>query len=303
MTKKRLTYTILLIFVCFFYSCRENTDKISAKEIIQQINNNERVTILNKTITGDLDFSAVKNANFESLGIIRAYVNASISFINCKFTGQVKACRSEGEKIEKLSFYTRFDKNLTFINCQFHQEVNFNEADIVGTANFSSSIFYKKASFEGLFMRNKENYFSEAIFKNTLQMQRIYSLGNLNFLKAEFDGITSFQNAVFVGDIQLGAIKASKAFYFDKIKTHKGLYFTYADFSGTFSANNCNIGGKADFQATKFQNKFSMKNTVFYGKSRFNKASFYDTLMVNNLKFQTGKPDTTNIHFKMNKLF
>jgi len=197
--------------------------KITADKIIKQIQKDEPVYYKDAVISGDLDFTAIKAENDESIGEYRSYINSSITFINCSFEGKLIASRKDTDN--KANHYVTFSKNLTFINSEFKAEVNFSESNIIGIVNFAGSTFDEITSFEGAVFFSKSTFFSESNFKKELKFQRTVFEGNAEFLKCTFEGITSFQSAVLKGNAQFGATKFEQ----------------YADFTKLNSSHKCNF--------------------------------------------------------------
>ena len=263
---------------------------VKASDIIEKIDKGENIYYQNATIEGDLDFTLIKNNNLEALTIKRAFVNSSITFINCDFKGKVISSKI----IDKNSIFTSFDKNLTFIKCNFKDEVNFNEAIINGTTNYSESVFEKKASFEGIQCKNKNNYFTQIKLKDVSSFQGGIFSGDVNFLRAEFFGNTAFQQSKFLGNLQISNAKFYGYADFTNCLFNSGIITNYSEFEKvTFSSSI--IHQRADFMYTKFNNYCEFNNINFNAKTRFNESTFNNTFCIENSVFTSGKPDMTKI--------
>ena len=272
--KKQILLISLMTIALFSCNAQtKNADKkqLKALEIIEKINKGEHVYYQNATIDGDLDFTKVKNAYHENVGMLKVAVNPSITFINCIFNGNVIAYSNVTAK-DAYSLY--FDKNLTFSKCTFMNEVNFNEAIINGMINFSGSVFEKKSSFDGMQCRNKVNYFSEAKFKDATQFQGIIVSGEMYFVKTEFFGNAAFQQSKFNGDAQFANTK----------------FYGYADFSNCQFVNNC-LFNYAEFQKANFGNSIfnqsvNFMNVIFSNFCNFNNAYFGSDIKFNESTFK-----------------
>ena len=297
---KQLIFLLILITPNFLIpGCIANTSdvsdeksEISAAQIVKKIASNENVYYVNKVITDNFDFTSIQEENDEAKGVLRSYVSSSITFIDCIFEGKVIAFRKDDKN---KSHFVSFEKNLTFINSEFKEEVNFKDIAVKGIVNFSGSTFYKKANFEGGFFSYKNVYFSEAIFKDELRCQRAIFEGNVSFLKSVFEGVTSFQNALFKGNAQFGAAKFFEYTDFGSVTVNSGFFFNYADFFKKAVFSNSYLRGRTEFIQSKFNHITEFKKVVFGGKTKFTNSTFSGTINFEGSVFLLGKPITGGI--------
>lgn len=303
--KKQILLISLLMVALISCNAQNKTDEkktIKASEIIEKIDKGENVYYQNRTIEGNLDFTTVKNSNLEALTIKRAFVNASITFVNCEFKGKVISSKA----IEPNTIITAFDKNLTFIKCSFMDEVNFNEAIIEGATNFSECVFEKKAIFEGIQCKNKNNFFTQIKFKDASSFQGSVFSGDVNFLNAEFFGNTSFQQSIFIGNFQISNAKFYGYADFTNCLFNSGIITNYTEFEKVAFSSSI-IHQRADFMYVKFNNFCEFDNINFNAKTRFNESTFNNSFNIENSVFTSGKPDLSKIvkgdkyQLKMNK--
>ena len=298
--KQLISYLLLLIAPNFLISgCIANTSdvpdeksEISAEKIVKKIASNENVYYVNKVISDELDFTSIQAENDESKGALRSYVSSSITFIDCIFEGKVIAFRKDDKN---KSHFVSFEKNLTFINSEFKDEVNFKETTVKGIVNFSGSTFNKKANFEGAFFSYKNVYFSEATFKDELRCQRVVFEGNVSFFKSVFEGVASFQNALFKGNAQFGAAKFFEYTDFGSVTVNSGFFFNYADFLKKAIFSNSYFRGRTEFIQSKFNHISEFKKVVFGGKTKFTNSTFNGTINFEGSVFLLGKPMTDGI--------
>ena len=185
--KKKCLFPIILII--FALGCNTQTsnnfgDEVTAEQIVEMINTQQNVLLVDKTIKGNLDFTKTNNKYARTQNVIIADIESSITFVRCEFEDSITAFTSDKET--KKGYLTIFEKNLTFSECVFREEVNLRQVEIKGLANFSKSTFEKTASFEGAVFRHHKNFFNNSTFN-----------GEAKFTHSSFYGQVTFMNAVF----------------------------------------------------------------------------------------------------------
>ncbi|MCK4663336.1 MAG: pentapeptide repeat-containing protein [Bacteroidales bacterium] len=289
---KLLLIIFILIFVktgCVADNKVHKKEIIQATEILKKINKSEQIKYVNVVVKGDLDFTSANNKVIIAKGLIRVYISSPVTFVNCKFEGKVSAYKKDEN--DNLN-YCIFEKNLTMINCEFNDEVNFRETNFSGAVNFSSSSFDKKIIFEGAVFNNKDNYFTDCYFKDEFRGQRIFVKGNISFLKSTFVNKARFQRAVFKGNAQFGAVKFLEYTDFGSITVQNGILFNHSDFSKKAKFNNSILYGRTEFMHCQFSLIAEFKNVLFYGPVKFTETNFQDNLDLENSKFLLGIPET-----------
>jgi hypothetical protein len=211
----------LMLFIVFTSVAQT---RISASEILRQINEGKNVSYNNVDIDGDLDLTDLKNrrnsrSSFNWFGSNNDYyestVEGSISFVNCTFLGDVIAYYHHEGKND--TYVAHFDKDVVFKNCTFKRASEFKYSEFSGKADFSGSTFNRDANF-------KYAEFSEGpAFANTRFEEEA------NFKYAEFPRNTSFQQATFYGLAN----------------------FKYSKFRTPLNINSIAFKGSEDFKYTK----------------------------------------------------
>lgn len=230
---------------------------ITTQQIVDKIARQQPVLVENVTFEEDLDFT--KLASFpETEAVNKVFISSPIFFKGCTFKGKVVAFKQNGNRTSTTVCH--FEKNLTFLDCKFQNEINFKAASIVGVACFSKSQFNRTASFEEC------NFESEALFDHILFATEAY-FQNVNFSKKSnfwqsiWTGVCYFQGSTFGGDA---------SFQLSDFRT--GLDFSLCTCHGLLNFNYANFGKKGIFDNCRF------KNQVEFNDSNLRDGSFAEAL-------------------------
>jgi hypothetical protein len=145
--------------------------EVSAKKILEQINNGDAITYDHVKIKGDLILkkksplnvitSSIKITNSEIQGDLKfqdsifkreinfsnsLFLNDITSFRNSSFNGHAVFSNSEFQGLADFKL-SRFENAASFNRVKFKHVADFSESDFKGNANFSESDFYNLASF------------------------------------------------------------------------------------------------------------------------------------------------------------
>lgn len=246
------------------------------------------------TFTEDIDFTKFEK-NLISEGVYQVRIVSSVTFQNCTFKGKVISYKKNEDGSVVLA---SFQSNLSFIGCNFGDEVSFRAASVLGRADFTSSAFSKTASFEECtFFQNAyfraSNYHEEVRFQNAVFMQKA------NFLNAEFDVTVSFQQAVFHSEAQFSNVKFIGYADFGLLNCYGNFFANYAIFANQAIFNNGFYNSQADFISIDFK-QCEMKNCRFFGETRFTKSTVKERLLLDDSFFLLGMPDISS--FEQNKV-
>ncbi len=288
--------TLSVMLLHDFCSPSKPKNEILAAEILNRIAKNENIFLDNYIIHGDLDFTEVKNNNFEAVGIIRHFISPSVTFKECIFMGKINSFR-QGKDTTHCSF---FEKNLSFIRCDFREEVNFKESYVAGAANFSASTFNKNSNFEGIQFAWKDIYFTESKFLGNARFQRAIFNGNANFLHVSFKETSSFQSAVFRADMQFGNTQFQGNSSFDNMKIAGICLFNYARFEKSTNFSNSHLQSRSEFMSCQFSAAAEFKETLFSLQSKFSESTFKEKVSFEKAIFSYGKPETRNVVLEKN---
>ena len=201
----RAVLTVLLMALmatgCSAKNPKQSAREVKASYIIEQLNKGRHIYLDSCIVWGDLDFTMLSNRNRIAGNLTQVFVNQSITFNRCLFTGKVKAFdAAKGISAE-------FAHNLSFTYCDFRSEVDFTESIIQGNAFFTGSIFCSTVKLQGAHFRHKKVYFNETKFEDEAYFQNVVFAGDVNFLHTVFSASALFQKAVsgglmFFGDVR-----------------------------------------------------------------------------------------------------
>lgn len=293
----KLEIAICILYFPLFIACKASPSvslgtKTPASEIVKKIIKGEQIHYKDITIAGDIDFTSIVDEQPESGGLFRSTINSPITFLNCTFEGKVTAFRVDENR---NSHCVRFSQNLSFLNSQFKEDVNFREVFVVGICSFSSSVFYKEASFNSAYFLYKDTYFSNTLFKDKAKFQRVVFNGNAHFLKSEFNKSAIFQKVKFNSIAQFGAAKFMAYADFSNTHAQKGYIFNYARFASKAMFSNSVIFDRFDMNDCLFEDLLSGKNSNFYCVLELQRANAKASIDLTNATFLKGYPDATEL--------
>ena len=198
----RTIFSVLLFLFAHAISFAQKT--VTAASVIQNINNNQPVSIKDAQITGDLDFTNLNNKKLEkSESDNKVYVSTievPVTFSNCTFTGKV------------LGYYNPdydkpFVKNGTVYNANFNAAANFQNCTFQKDISFKYTVFNNKVSFEACSFNEEAEFkytnfksgpvFSGATFNDAAVFKYVDFPAGFDFSNAVFNGATDFKYAQF----------------------------------------------------------------------------------------------------------
>jgi uncharacterized protein YjbI with pentapeptide repeats len=266
---KRVIFCLFFSFL--FISCHGGTKKeIYASEILKLIDKGEPVQFYDRIILDDLDFSEAKDAHISSISSIQKPIRSNIFFVNCVFMGKVMATGLYQEKMQKVVL---FEKNVTFFNCDFRGEVNFDNVIFNGEIDFSRSVFRDKASFNEITAFGKKNLFTDIVSESSFNMINVLIHGNINFMNAKFQSNASFQSMT-VNDLQFSNAVFEKKVDFSNTVVYKNSFFNYVVYNGNLIFSFSKFYGDADFLNSSFEQGADFSGSFYYGRTRFNDSVF-----------------------------
>ncbi|MDR1672826.1 MAG: pentapeptide repeat-containing protein [Bacteroidales bacterium] len=252
---KQLRYALSVIIVasmCVSCSAAEK-EEIKAAEIVRLLKKGKPVQIVDKIITGDLDFTQDGAPVIFSAAALQREVQSNVFFSGCIFTGRVTSNRAGGK--DKLPVRSCFRNNLVFVSCDFRGEVDFRDATVFGTVNFSQSVFRENASFNHLAVWAKDSYFSEIAAEKDFSVIYAAFAGNLYCINAKFAADVSFQETSVKGKLM-----------FDHNTVAGRADFSMMEMSGNAFFHHTQFAKHADFSSTRFLSSVDFTQTVFGGK-------------------------------------
>lgn len=259
----------LLVLVLLGISCvactataTSSTKNISAASIIETIKKQEPILLENRTVEGDLNFTTLGSYP-ETESIRKVVIESSIFFKNCVFTGKVLGfSQRDGQ-----TMLCDFRKNLSFVNCKFNGETNFQSISVAGISCFSKSQFNRIVSFEGARF-GSEAYFDNSLFAQEAHFQTAYFGKMASFWKSTWAVTSYFQGAIFNSDAQFNLADFRANLDFSLCTSYGLLNFTYATFTGRSIFDNCRFKNAVDFNSTTLK-EASFKEAFFDTKASF----------------------------------
>lgn len=122
---------------------------ISADEVFAQINSGKPVSFENITVVGDLDLTnsvnqindSVYSEKGKTARVFSLMVGQKISFKNVNFSDNFKFFRKESSEKEIREYRVQFNEAISFENCNFKKDVNFELTNFNQGVTFAGSVF------------------------------------------------------------------------------------------------------------------------------------------------------------------
>jgi predicted transcriptional regulator with HTH domain len=211
----------LLILLLALTSCFGET-AVKASDIIKRLEQGESVEMKDVVVEGVLDFSSVGKLSPVGTGAFEARVKANVFCLRCVFKEKVVA--------QKSNIRTRFDGNVVFLESEFQKDVDFSNAVIYGTVNFTKSAFKENAIFNHIAVWSKDSYFSEITANKKFSLDASSFQGNLSFFNSKFLSNFSLQEVFVLGILQSSNADFGGKTDFAMLKIVNRAIFHYAKF-------------------------------------------------------------------------
>ncbi|MCQ2959861.1 MAG: pentapeptide repeat-containing protein [Bacteroidales bacterium] len=277
-------YKIILFFLgIVISSCSHAEQKeIKASEFMKDLRKGKSVSIANKIIIDDVDFTSIENLQLLSNSQLQNVVEGNIFFSNCVFMGNIT---SNGMK-DNFPIQTKFCNNLIFTNCDFRGDVNFENAVVQGNVNFNKAKFRKNASFNNFSVWSKDSYFSEIESEGDLYMIYASFYGNLYMMDGNFQKNISMQNAVVNGKFMANGWQCLQSAEFDMISVRGRAIFNYSNFGKEASFIQARFFDDVDFVGTTHENSVNFEGAYFYGKLNLGDVVYPSSRTIEELKIK-----------------
>lgn len=233
-------------FLLFFTSASFAQQRIDAQEIIRQINQGQAVSYENVEISGDLDLTNLDNRRQSesssgwfgnSNDTYESSVEASVSFVNCTFLGDVIAYYHDDR--EEDTFIAHFEDDAVFRKCTFREASEFKYSEFSEDADFSGTVFQEEANFKYAEFSEAPS-FAQAVFEE-----------DANFKYAEFPAETNFTAVVFDDEANFKYAEFPRGASFEEAVFNDLANFKYAKFRTPLNLQNVSFNGDEDFKYTK----------------------------------------------------
>jgi len=211
----------LLAILLTLTSCFGGTT-LKAEDIIKKLEKGEPVELKDALVEGVLDFSSIGRLSPVGASMLEARVMANFFCLRCVFKEKVVA--------QKNNIRTRFDGNVVFLESEFQKEVDFSNAVVYGTINFTKSLFKENAAFNQISVWSKDSYFPEITASKKFSLDASSFYGNLSFFGAKFLGSFSLQEVFVLGTLQSSNADFGGKTDFAMLKVGNRALFHYAKF-------------------------------------------------------------------------
>ena len=254
--------------------------EVQASDIIRQLQGGAHVSLQGKKIIGDLDFTTIDNAYHEGMGVYRCEVPGSVTFIECQFTGEVRAFRKEEKSVRQVSFL----RNLSFLDCRFEQPVDLRMMVVEGDSRWQKSVFQKEVQLTGATFERSAN-FKEADFIGPFQAQDVQFTGRADFMDAVWENTATFQAAQFHQEAQFGVARFLDYVEFNSVWAQRAFLFSYAQFHGRAFFKNARFDDRTEFFKATFHQTASLANSRFAGEVKLQEVAINENLSLEKCRF------------------
>jgi len=205
---------VLVVLLASAFCFGETT--VKAADIIKKLEKGESVEMKDAVVEGVLDFSSVGKLSPIGPAMLEARVKANFFCWRCVFKEKVTAQRTNA--------YTRFDGNVVFLESEFQKDVDFTNAVIYGTVNFTKSTFKENAIFYQIAVWSKDSYFSEITANKKFALDASSFQGNLSFFGSKFLSSFSLQEVFVLGILQGSKTNFDGKTDFAKLKASRAIF-------------------------------------------------------------------------------
>lgn len=233
---------------CHRIGSYSNISKVSADEVLNNIQNGNPIKYDNYVIDGDLNLSNL-------------VLNGSVHFNNTLFRDTVDF---GSVTFNDAAYFmgAKFEKDAYFLQSSFRGDAFFDYASFNSTAFFWGSDFDADAYF-GCADFNGVADFMDSRFKSISYFE--YSIFNriVSFRYSYFGDTTSFNNSIFKSDAYFGTSNFNGNSYFGNTFFNNSAYFESSSFKGNSYFLGSNFNGKANFWYSHFNSNANFMNSVF----------------------------------------
>jgi uncharacterized protein YjbI with pentapeptide repeats len=251
---KTLITSLLLAFISVAPTLAQKT--VRASDIIDRINRNESISYRDVTITGDLDLTSLANRKEVREGSWKgesqeflSVVNAPLSFINCTFTGNVLAYRTDEQderrllKMSNKVYNTDFTEAVTVENCVFEKDAAFKYSTFRQRALFTGNTFRDYALFKYAKFRSAAD-FSGSTFRDYADFKYTTFDESSIFEKVTFDRYADFKYTKFDEGANFSQARFASTADFKYTRLPRGTRFDNARFDGSTDFKYTTLDGR-----------------------------------------------------------
>ena len=232
---------------------------VDADDIIKSLNKGEVVAYYDKIISGDLDFTKLKDFSADGNALVSHYVSPEVTFVKCVFMGNVTA----SSKKDGATHSAVFQRKLSFRSCDFRAGFNFNRVIVGGDLILAQSVFRGHSSANFMTINGALQAW-EIETEDDFMMNNALVYGNVSFLDGHSHKFFSIQ-AMRCENLHLGNFVADDAFDASMSAPRGFFNANYTSFSKQAQLNDLKIYGNFSAANAKFDAGINLHNSVFYG--------------------------------------
>jgi len=274
------------------FVCAQDAHEIKKDELIEAIRYGKPLEYKDCRIKFDIDLLEIVEAERESATIKRAYVNSQFIFENCIFEGAVIA--SKKDKIERTA--VQFMKSISFNKCQFTSEVNLDFCIVDGAASFTDCEFFSEFKCNEVAFRGSSAQFSNSVFSKKAGFAGATFFDKASFMWCKFKDNAFFSHTRFDDDATFRACTFSGIARFSSMLVKGDCFFNQSIFEGNSVFKNISIYRRAEFANCMFKGDAEFKNARFFDRTNFNKLTVAKQMTVEKSHFLMGAPEFADLN-------
>jgi hypothetical protein len=271
----------------------QDSQAISAQDILVQIRSGEPLNYDNVTIAGQLDMGAGVGQVRQSIRITNSRIQGPLRMEAVTFAEilDLRGCVFEDD----VSFVKSvFQKDAKFSGAIFQKQADFAETYFQGPASFVSTLFQNDSSFSNA-QFNGDSVFIDSGFASDVDFNYARFLSSGSFLNANFEDVSffetqfagqaTFRSAQFRGNATFAATRFESDVLFRAARFWKGSTFGLSSFGGLADYGNVDFKKTAFFGGVKFADLAYFANARFDGDLILEGARLY-SMQLDNAAFK-----------------
>jgi len=251
-------FSLLLLSCTSAHKINDDVLEISSQDIIKLLKSGKTINIKGKTITGDLDFTAVQNKHQIAPQAYLSEIVGSIYFDNCVFEGNILGFR----KGPTSNYMCTFKSDLIFTNCRIKGIVDLQHARFKGYFTFSQN------QVEGNFLASNaimsdHIIFNETHFEQDFSVSNSQFLQRSNFMTMHIEGKTYLQGSAFHGQSLWSNTTFAQYVDFTKVIAHSSFFLDHCEFLDQLYISGSYFWGHLNIASAQFANIFTIRTSTF----------------------------------------
>ena len=219
---------------------------VNASEIMEKAISGDNIVYKNVTIKGIVDITPYQEKKDDlpssswwsgNSNTIEKTISSMIRFENCVFEDAFLAYFHDDDS--ENTFVTHFDSDVSFINCQFKEEIAFKYSEFEGDFVLAGSVIGDEANFK------------YAEFNENADFSRVVFNELANFKYAEYEEMTSYANTTFNEEANFKYAEMEGGVNFTNALFNDFLNFKYTELEGDVILTNFQVKGDIDTKYTE----------------------------------------------------